>query len=535
MEAHLVSLLRLSPYIFFLYTLLFPVISRADVALGALQLLETLNSSSSCNKLAATKLVSSCKSIGRNAESTGGSDTYLTLESVRSLYAARLAICELREAGIPTPSACRLVDHFQPPRRGLWGRNPKSSFVTDFDNMPKSDFEPCIRVLESRPQWWTSYSNSKQNAVIICQASRIEIDKEDILETYNSILHSSAKLSDGLHEALRTAAEESTKSRAFVQSTELLRKEMLREMQESTSTLLERMFHNLETRLGLLTEALSSTLQRFRLGLSSLEGVSQSLSIPRQHNAEKHNELALSLQSKLKSITKDDITELRQGVENIDSSLEWLYARIVRIYEQEASVSERLRGIGSSLAEFQQRADNLDKVQQRQYEIAVAQAQAQQVLEENMRISKGILDQIMSTAANLQTMIGETADTAEAIRHYIPSLLSPLWTSLPPIKCTDLIYCAFEFLKFQSSCQWLALSGAARPRCQSFDGTENRQRKPGLGTVICRPLTGFVTIRARQLQGQAYSLSNLAFPHASSMYRTIACAMRSTAVRYIFG
>ncbi|KAL3430430.1 hypothetical protein BDV09DRAFT_189255 [Aspergillus tetrazonus] len=507
MEARLVSLLRLSPYIFFLYTLLFPVISRADVTLGALQLLETLNSSSSCNKLAATKLVSSCKSIGRNAESTGGSDTYLTLESVRSLYAARLAICELREAGIPTPSACRSVDHFQPPRRGLWGRHPRNSFVTDFDNMAKSDFEPCIRVLESRPQWWTSYSNSKQNAVIICQASRIEIDKEDILETYNSILHSSAKLSDGLHEALRTAAEESTRSRAFVQSTELLRKEMLREMQESTSTLLERMFHNLETRLGLLTEAISSTLQRFRLGLSSLEGVSQSLSIPRacaSNNAEKHNELALSLQSKLKSITKDDITELRQGVENIDSSLEWLYARIVRIYEEEESVSERLRGIESSLAEFQQRADNLDKVQQRQYEIAVAQAQAQQVLEENMRISKGILDQTMSTAANLQTMIGETADTAEAIRYYIPTL--------PPIKCTRY---------------------RARPVRDAKASTGLRTGRESL--VICHPLTGFVTIRARQLQGQAYSLSNLAFPHASSMHRTIACAMRSTAVRYIFG
>ncbi|KAL4770487.1 hypothetical protein BDW60DRAFT_209148 [Aspergillus nidulans var. acristatus] len=426
----------------------------------AVQLLETLNSSSSCNKLAATKLVSSCKSIGRNAESTGGSDTYLTLESVRSLYAARLAICELREAGIPTPSACRSVDRFQSPRRGLWGRPTRNSFVTDeFDNIPKSDFEPCIRVLESRPQWWTSYSNSKQNAVIICQASRIEIDKEDILETYNSILHSSAKLSDGLYEALRIAAEESAKSRAFAQSTELLRKEMLREMQESTSTLLERMFHNFETRLGLLTEALSSTLKRFRLGLSSLEGDiqnssnsaeslrhmlqyihdesllrSEQIALTQQQNAEKHNELALSLQSKLKSITKDDITELRQEVGNIDSSLEWLYARIVRIYEQEASVSERLRGIASSLAEFQQRADNLDKVQQRQYEIAVAQAQAQQDLEENIRISKGILDQTMSTAANLQTMIGETADTAEAIRHYIPSLLSPLLSCLSWVK-----------------------------------------------------------------------------------------------------
>ncbi|KAL4748683.1 hypothetical protein BDW72DRAFT_214597 [Aspergillus terricola var. indicus] len=483
----------------------------------ALQLLETLNSSSSCNKLAATKLVTSCKSIGRNTESTGGSDTYLTLERVRSLYAARLAICELREAGVPTPSACRSVNRFQPPRRGLWGRHTRNSLVTDdFDNIPKADSEPCIRVLESRPQWWTSYSNSKQNAVIICQASRIEIDKEDILETYNSILHSSAKLSDGLYEALRIAAEESTKSRAFAQSTELLRKEMLREMQESSSTLLERMLHNLETRLGQFTEALSSTLQRLQLRLSSLEGVSQNFAIPRMcvsNNAEKHYELALSLQSKLKSITKDDITELRQGVGNIDSSLEWLYARILRIYEQEASVSERLRGIGSSLAEFQQRADDLDKVQQRQYEIAVAQAQAQQELEENMRISKGILDQTMLTAANLQTMIDETADTAEAIRLYIPSLLSPLWTSLPSIECTDLIYYAFDFLKFQSSCQWLAFCPC----------------------VNCHPLTGFITIRTRQLQGQAYSLSNLVLPHALPAHRTTTCAIYPTAVRYIFG
>jgi hypothetical protein len=48
---------------------------------------------------------------------------------------------------------------------------------------------------------------------------------------------------------------------------------------------------------------------------------SEQIALTQQQNAEKHNELALSLQSKLKSITKDDITELRQEVGNIDSSL----------------------------------------------------------------------------------------------------------------------------------------------------------------------------------------------------------------------
>ncbi|KAL4978791.1 hypothetical protein BDW66DRAFT_164464 [Aspergillus desertorum] len=486
MEARLVSLLGLFPYIFLLYTLLFPGISCADLTLGvqipnptedvdlisflnsrtqkhdelfteALQLLGTLNSSSSCNKLAATKLVSSCKSIGRNTESIGGSDTYLALEHVRSLYAARLAICELNEAGISIPSSCRSVNGFPPLRRGLWGRHTRNSFAAaeDLGHILKSDFEPCLKALESRPQWWTSYSNSRQNAVVICQASRTEIDKEDILETYNSILQSSAKLSDGLYEALRMAAEESAKSRAFAQSTELLRKEMLQEMQESTSTLLERLSHNLETRLSSITEALFSALQRFQFRLWSLEGDiqnssnsaeslrhmlqyihdesllrSEQIAMTQQQDAEKHNELALSLQSKLRSITEDDITKLGQGLGKLDSSLEWLYARIVQIYEQEASVSERLRGIGLSLAEFQQRADHLDKVQQRQCEIAVAQAQVQQELDENIRISKGILEQTMSTAANLQTMIDETANTAEAIKQYIPGFLSTLWTCL---------------------------------------------------------------------------------------------------------
>lgn len=50
----------------------------------------------------------------------------------------------------------------------------------------------------------------------------------------------------------------------------------------------------------------------------------------------------------------------------------------------------------------------MGKIQERQYEIAAAQAQAQKELQNDIRISKGILDQTASTAANLQTTLEES-------------------------------------------------------------------------------------------------------------------------------
>lgn len=240
----------------------------------ALKLLESINSSSSCNKLAATKLVTSCKSIGRNLGTPTDSDIYLALEYVRSLYAARLAICEISGAGISIPSPCQPMNVSPAPKKARFSFYTKhNTIVSDDDPGRKEELGPCLRSLESRPQWWTSYSNSKQNAMVICHASRSEIEKEDILATYNTILQSSTKLSDGLLEALRVAIEESARGRAFMRSTELLRNEALREMEESTSSLVIRMSHKIETRFASFTESISSVLNAIHVGFSEIQTV----------------------------------------------------------------------------------------------------------------------------------------------------------------------------------------------------------------------------------------------------------------------
>ncbi|KAL4953658.1 hypothetical protein BDW69DRAFT_205681 [Aspergillus filifer] len=470
--------LRFVPYIFLLYTCLIPILGSAATSVNvvseqspgigedldlvsflnsrtqkhdelftkALELLDSINASSSCNKLAATKLVTSCELIGRNSEASGDTDTYLDLEHVRSLYAARLALCELGGAGITIPSSCQPVN-VSPPRRkvyfGLYSTN--SPVTTTTDTLPKEDLAPCLKSLESRPQSWTSYSNSRQNAMVICQASRYEIDKDDLLQTYKIVAESATKLNNGLYEALRMAAEESVKSRAFLQSIDLLRKETLLQMEESSSSLVAKVSQTIETRFTASIETVFSALSSVHIGLSSLrkdvQGSSQEaeslrhmlqyihdelvlrseqIALTQRQNAEIQNELALSVQTTLQSIARNELQKFNQDVRTLDNSLQWLYAKIMQILEQEVDASERLRAIGSSLEEFQLRADNLDKAQQRQYEIATAQWRLQEELQENIRISQAIVNQTMFQAASLHIMVGEAAHTVEAIKQYVP-------------------------------------------------------------------------------------------------------------------
>lgn len=96
------------------------------------------------------------------------SSSETAIEDVRSMYAAQLAICEIEGAGAPIPANCQF--------------NVPASLTSDHAFLKKGSkqLERCLGTLESRPQWWTSYSNNKQNAILLCQAARVGIDKGKI-------------------------------------------------------------------------------------------------------------------------------------------------------------------------------------------------------------------------------------------------------------------------------------------------------------------------------------------------------------------
>lgn len=145
--------------------------SQSHVYTHALQLLESLRASPSCNRLAASTLIHSCQSIDSST-----SETEESQEDLKSVYAAQLAICEIKDAGSKPPATC---DPFLPDKHsGVSGKLAHSSDQNGgVASALRRKLGLCLQSLESRPQHWTSYSNNRQNAVVMCQAARIHIDK----------------------------------------------------------------------------------------------------------------------------------------------------------------------------------------------------------------------------------------------------------------------------------------------------------------------------------------------------------------------
>lgn len=77
-------------------------------------------------------------------------------------------MCEIVSAESSMPDSCRsLVPVF----------DSKAHKPLSQKSIRKGQLSQCLQILESRPQWWTSYSNSRQNAVVMCQAARVDIEK----------------------------------------------------------------------------------------------------------------------------------------------------------------------------------------------------------------------------------------------------------------------------------------------------------------------------------------------------------------------
>ena len=135
--------------------------ARSNVYSKAIALLVQMQAAPSCRRLAATDLMTDCRSVEGAAAST-----LPNLDDVKEIYAARLAVCELQRADVEVPSQCNFFSH-------LDTENPSKV------NAKTTSFllRPCLKSLESKPQWWTSYSNARQETEVMCQASRIEIEK----------------------------------------------------------------------------------------------------------------------------------------------------------------------------------------------------------------------------------------------------------------------------------------------------------------------------------------------------------------------
>ena len=156
-----------------------PLDGQSEIYSQALQLLESMQSSPSCDRLAASRLLTSCQSIDEEYPSSE-----VALDKIKSIYSAQLAVCELKGAGLAIPPHCDGIVPTESAKENgrffaVWsergrGTEPPSS---DHGNVDDQQLNRCLKSLESKPQWWTSYSNSRQNALVMCRAARVDIEK----------------------------------------------------------------------------------------------------------------------------------------------------------------------------------------------------------------------------------------------------------------------------------------------------------------------------------------------------------------------
>lgn len=128
----------------------------------ALEILSSLEATPSCGRVATAGLLNSCQEIDGTKK-----DAELRVQNLKSVYAAQLAICEISETGLPIPQACHKIAI----------RHASTTGPIRTSNTGSRQIGECLQALEAKPQWWTSYSNSRQNAVTLCQAARSDIDR----------------------------------------------------------------------------------------------------------------------------------------------------------------------------------------------------------------------------------------------------------------------------------------------------------------------------------------------------------------------
>ncbi|MCJ1412108.1 hypothetical protein MMC19_006200 [Ptychographa xylographoides] len=223
-----------------------PVIVRSKVFSQALELLSSMQSAPSCNRVATTKLLTACKSI------EGPSPTVeSTLDDIRSLYAAQLAVCELQDAGSQMPPHCS------------FNLLPESSrSAEDYGELDANQLRQCLVSLESRPQWWTSYSNNKQNAVVLCQATRVEIEKDDIIKLYKSMASTTSNLEAALVETVQQASRQIAQQRRLATIIESVQQKALHDLEASNTQARSYLSH--------MKQAFTSAMEAVRVKVSSI-------------------------------------------------------------------------------------------------------------------------------------------------------------------------------------------------------------------------------------------------------------------------
>ncbi|KAL8685149.1 MAG: hypothetical protein Q9218_007946, partial [Villophora microphyllina] len=382
----------------------------------ALQVLESLRASPSCHRFAASTLIHSCQTIDGSSSNSEGS-----LEDFKSVYAAQLAICEVTEAGSGPPGTC---DAFLPSdqNRLSWTLNHGLSQHNGLDRKLKSQLSLCLQSLESRPQHWTSYSNNRQNAVIMCQAARIQVDKDELIKLHQSMTKTASGANSALDRAVSAANEAVVRQEQFGKEVKRFQRQIIQDLEASkseTQSFFRTLTKNLDSALQGITSRISTKVEdieseankvqdTLRSSAAQAEALQSNIGKVFQRAVEGSAELAMS-QASHWDTTKSSTAELRSSLQSIrEHEVHSLLGAFDGIHNQ-----LRLQKLDKSFAGLESTAATLHATQRADAE---AQLRLHNQVQIEMQVAQGLLTDITASAATLQNTV---QDTSSKVAHMV--------------------------------------------------------------------------------------------------------------------
>ncbi|MCJ1461598.1 hypothetical protein MMC07_000195 [Pseudocyphellaria aurata] len=428
-------------------------VDQSGIYSQALQLLSSMQASPSCSRLAASTLLNSCQNIEEPAPSIEA-----TLDDVRSIYAAQLAMCEISSAGLAVPQECKSLHPVNKPS-GLQDSQNLSSEENVRSriarNIGKRQLSRCLRSLESRPQWWTSYSNSRQNAMVMCQAARVDIEKgaikvrcsrfvleDELIKLHKSMTETSSDVDSALSNTLRAVNHGLSEQRKFAVALEEFQKRLLQDLNASNlqaQSYLAKLVNIMDTATQSIMAKMTSAVQAVESDMTGLrenvhESNAEALDLQKniqrviQQILQGGSELAAS-QTKEWNLNRGLATELQNSLENIRSTeMHSLLDVIGSIHDQLRTSNELVSLMHFRQNALDERLFNIDKLyagletQAEAIEVAqTLQAKAQTQLHDqigrmqvDMHVARGLLSEVTSSASSLQSTI---EDASSKIAH----------------------------------------------------------------------------------------------------------------------
>ncbi|KAL8895415.1 MAG: hypothetical protein Q9192_003650 [Flavoplaca navasiana] len=401
--------------------------SQSQVYTSALQVLEGLKTSPSCHRHAAASLIRSCQSIDGSSL-----DPEESLEDVKSLYAAQRALCEIMDAGSKSPEDCRV---FVPSHSAQSSRKATRSFTHagSTTSKIKGKLGLCLQALESRPQHWTSYSNNRQNAIVMCQAARIDIEKDNLIRLHESLINTTSGASSALTQAVLAVNKALLEQKQFATEVEQFQQQLMYDLELSkaqTQSYLRNFMNNVES-------AIQGTIKLFSEKMRKVETEADEVHDKLQSSAAKANDLRSNIDNLVQQAANDRVelaTAHARTLEAILSANEILSNDLQNMGEVQVQslvhafdninnqlrVSNEIAGVmyarqnelNGQLLDLDKHLASLKASSTALYETQMAEANAQLRLSNqvqiNLHVAQGLVANITTSAAFLQASLQDT-------------------------------------------------------------------------------------------------------------------------------